>query len=103
MGRDASADDGARLWDAKTSHNAAIDPAGISVLFEGAAVDVDGDAGKAEATYYRSKAGAQVFNAGSIRWAWGLGKDGFMQPAFKRFNENLVRALSSQGAHRRTA
>jgi hypothetical protein len=37
-----------------------------------------------------------VFNAGSVRWVWGLGKEGFAQPAFKRFNENLVRALSGR-------
>jgi hypothetical protein len=35
-----------------------------------------------------------VFNAGAVRWAWGLGKEGFVNPAFQRFNENLIRALS---------
>jgi len=86
--------DGKRLWDKARSHNAEIPAADIQVLFHGAPVDVDGDTGRAEALYWRSAAGAQVFSAGSIRWAWGLGKEGFAQPAFQRFNENLVRALS---------
>ena len=86
--------DGRRLWDKARSHNAAIPLADIQVLFAGHPVDVDGVKGLAEAVYWRSAAGAQVFSAGSIRWSWGLGKDGFVQPAFQRFNENLVRALS---------
>ena len=90
------AGDGARLWDKAKSANAALDPTQVTVLFQGAATDVDGDPGQAEATYYRSRAGAQVFNAGSIRWAWGLGKESYVQPAFQRFNENLVRALSAR-------
>jgi hypothetical protein len=64
------------------------------VLFRGEAIDADGQGGVAEATYFHSRAGAQVFNAGSVRWDWGLGKEGVAQPAFRRFNENLVRALS---------
>jgi hypothetical protein len=86
--------DGARLWDKAKSHNAAIPAEDIQVLFRGEPVDVDGVKGLAESVYWRSPAGAQVFAAGSIRWAWGLGKDGFVQPAFQTFNENLVRALS---------
>jgi hypothetical protein len=35
-----------------------------------------------------------VFNAGAVRWAWGLGKEGFVNAPFQRFNENLIRALS---------
>ena len=65
------------------------------MLFRGEALaEADGSRGLAEATYFRSPAGAQVFNAGAVRWAWGLGKEGFVKPAFQRFNENLVRALS---------
>ena len=86
--------DGQRLWDSRRSAIAAIDPASIMVLFRGEALDADGRPGIAEATYFRSPAGAKVFNAGSVRWVWGLGKDGFGQPAFRKFNENLVRALS---------
>lgn len=86
--------DGRRLWDAARSLDPAIDPATISVLFRGEARGDDGRPGVAEATYFRSAAGAQVFNAGSVRWSWGLGKEGFVTTAFQRFNENLVRALS---------
>ncbi len=86
--------DGKRLWDKARSKNAAIPLADIRVLFRGEPVDVDGHKGLAESVYWRSAAGAQVFSAGSIRWSWGLGKDGFAQPAFQKFNENLVRALS---------
>jgi hypothetical protein len=87
--------DGRRLWEAKASRIAPIDANTITVLFRGEAVDADGRPGVAEATYFRSPAGARVFNAGSVRWSWGLAKEGFVQPAFQRFNENLVRALSA--------
>ncbi|HEY2481604.1 MAG TPA: N,N-dimethylformamidase beta subunit family domain-containing protein [Caulobacteraceae bacterium] len=86
--------DGKRLWDAARSHIPPIDPAAIKVLFRGQAIDSEGHPGMAESTYFVSKAGAKVFNAASVRWAWGLGKPGFDNPAFTRFNENLVRALS---------
>ncbi len=72
-----------------------IDPASVKVLFQGRAVGADGEPGLAEATYFTSSAGAKVFNAASVRWAWGLGKDGYANPPFQRFNENLVRALSA--------
>jgi hypothetical protein len=88
------AGDGARLWDKARSRIAAIDPATVQVLFHGHAVDADGKPGLAEATYFISPAGAKVFNAGSVRWSWGLGKPDFANSAFARFNENLVRALS---------
>ncbi len=86
--------DGARLWEAGRSLNSAISADGVSVLFRGQAVDAGGNPGLAESTYFNSKAGAKVFNAGSVRWAWGLGKAGFSNAPFRRFNENLVRALS---------
>jgi len=86
--------DGKRLWDAARSLDPAIDPASVSVLFRGEATADDGSHGVAEATYFRSPAGARVFNAGAVRWAWGLGKEGFVSPPFQRFNENLIRALS---------
>ena len=86
--------DGVRLWDAARSLNPAIAADGVSVLFRGEAVDADGDPGLAEATYFTSKAGAKVFNAGTVRWAWGLGKEGFVNRPFQVFNENLVRSLS---------
>jgi hypothetical protein len=89
--------DGKRLWEAGRSDIPAIDPAHVTVLFRGRAIDDEGKPGLAESTYFVSKAGAKVFNAASVRWAWGLGKPGFANPAFIRFNENLVRALSRRG------
>jgi hypothetical protein len=91
------AGDGLRLWDATRSINPALDPAAVKVLFRGEAMDADGKPGVAEATYFQSPAGAKVFNAGTVRWAWGLGKEGFVTAAFLKFNENLVRALSVRG------
>ncbi len=88
--------DGARLWDAARSRIAAIDPAQVSVLFRGEALGADGKLGVAEATLFNSPAGAKVFNAGSVRWSWGLGKEGLVQPAFRKFNENLVRYLAGR-------
>ena len=88
--------DGLRLWDAGRSRIPALDPARVSVLFRGEAIDAHGKPGVAEATWFESPAGAKVFNAGSVRWAWGLGKEGFVRPAFQRFNENLIRQLSAR-------
>jgi hypothetical protein len=88
--------DGRRLWDQARSRIPAIDPATVAVLFRGEAMGVDSGPGVAEATYFTSPAGARVFNAGSIRWSWGLGKAGFVQPAFQKFNDNLVRYLAAR-------
>lgn len=81
---------GKRLWDQHLSRITPIDPALLHVLFIGSPVDVDGHSGKAEAVYFRSKAGAHVFSSGSIRWAWGLGKQNFESEAFRKFNLNMV-------------
>jgi len=85
--------DGRRLWDAEKSRIPPIEADSIKVLFTGSPVDIDGKSGTAEAVYFISKAGAQVFNAGSIWWGWGLGKEGYESEHFKRFNENLVLAF----------
>jgi hypothetical protein len=69
----------------------------VSVLFRGEAIGADGAPGLAEATYFQTKAGARVFNAGTVRWVWGLGKPGFVQPAFQTFNANLIGALAVRG------
>jgi len=83
------AGDGKRLW-SPSSLIPPIPAADIHVLFEGRPVDQHGRKSLAEAVYFRSRAGARVFSAGSVRWAWGVGKKGFVRPAFKRLNENLV-------------
>ncbi|MBV8682444.1 MAG: hypothetical protein JO111_06195 [Caulobacteraceae bacterium] len=90
--------DGKRLWAEGKSLIPAIDANRIIVLFQGRAEAADGTTGLAEATYFRSPAGAQVFNAAAIRWAWGLGKETYVNAPFQRFNENLVRALSGAPA-----
>jgi hypothetical protein len=86
-------EDGGRLWDKDRSRIAALPADGVKVLFRGETIDADGDPGVAEATWYVSPAGARVFNAATVRWVLGLGKPGYANPAFVRFNENLVRAL----------
>jgi hypothetical protein len=82
--------DGRRLWHPDKSQIPTIDPALIKVVFTGSPVDLDGKPGKAEAVYFVSGAGAKVFSTGAIRWAWGLGKPGFEQDKFKKFNANLI-------------
>ncbi len=81
--------DGKRLWADGVSANAQIPADKITVLFSGKAVDVAGKPGLAEAVYWESSAGARIFSAGTIRWDWGLGKQGFVDTGFQRFNENL--------------
>jgi hypothetical protein len=82
--------DGRRLWDEEHSAIPVLPLDSIQVLFSGRPVDRLGRPGLAEAVYFVSPAGAKVFNSGSIRWAWGLGRAGFEREPFKRFNENLV-------------
>lgn len=84
---------GARLWDKDRSHNQMLPMDKIQVLFRGYPVDVWGRRGLAEAVYFESPAGAQVFSAGTIRWSWGLSRPGFVQAGFQRFNENLIRRM----------
>ena len=81
--------DGKRLWDPTKSANANVPADRIKVLFSGETKDVDGKKGLAEAVYWESPAGAKIFSSGSIRWNWGLSKDGVTTPAFQKFNANL--------------
>jgi len=85
--------DGRRLWDAEKSRIPPIDADSIKVLFTGSPIDIDGKPGTAEAVYFVSTAGAQVFNAGSLWWCWGFGKEGYESEPFKRFHENMVLAF----------
>ncbi|MBS0640538.1 MAG: hypothetical protein JSS43_11740 [Proteobacteria bacterium] len=81
--------DGRRLFRPNISRIAELPPDSVQVLFTGTPVGHDGAPGLAEAVYFRSPAGAKVFNAGSVRWAWGLSRPGFATEAFQRFNANL--------------
>ncbi len=89
--------DGQRLWKANASANAALASERIKVLFEAEPLDVDGKKGKAEAVYFETPAGARVFNASSIRWAWGVGKSDELSAAFQTFNRNLVMQFVNGG------
>jgi hypothetical protein len=82
--------DGKRLWDPEKSLIPPIEREAITVAFASAPIDLNGKTGRAEAVYFISPAGGKVFSTGSIRWVWGLGKPGFEQPQFSRFNRNLV-------------
>ena len=79
-----------RLWHEERSRIDRIPEDRIQVVFAGDAVDVLGRKGRGEAVYFESPAGAKVFSSGTIRWTWGLGKEGFVQEAFQRFNRKLV-------------
>jgi len=82
---------GNRLWDANRSRIAQLPLDSIRVVLRGTPVDTMGRRGRAEAVYFETQAGAKVFSAGSVRWAWGLGRPGFVQPGFQKLNENLIR------------
>ena len=82
--------DGQRLWKAGDSGNAELAADRIKVLFEAEPIDSEGKKGKAEAVYFETPAGARVFNAGTIRWSWGVGKPDERSAAFQTFNRNLV-------------
>ena len=56
--------------------NSQIPEESIHVLFSGELINHAGRQGKAEAVYFVSEAGAKVFSSGTIRWTWGLGKEG---------------------------
>ncbi len=82
--------DGQRLWKVGSSTNAELPLSRIKVLFDAEPVDVDGKKGKAEAVFFETPAGAKVFNAGTIRWGWGVGKLEERSASFQTFNRNLV-------------
>jgi hypothetical protein len=82
--------DGQRLWKSGSSAIAELPADRVKVLFEAEPIDVDGKKGKAEAVYFETPAGARVFNAGTIRWSWGVGKPEERSTSFQTFNRNLV-------------
>jgi hypothetical protein len=82
--------DSQRLWNPHTSAIAQLPSERIKVLFEAEPTDVDGKKGKAEAVYFETPAGAKVFNSGTIRWSWGVGKPEERSVSFQTFNRNLI-------------
>lgn len=87
--------DGRRLWESGQTHIPLLPRETVKVLFAGDPVDIDGRPGKAEAVYFASPAGGRVFATGSIHWAWGLSKPGFVDERFQRFNERMILSLLS--------
>jgi len=79
-----------RYWDKQNSHIPLLQKEKILVLFRGHPIAKSGHKGTAEAVYFESDAGGKVFSSGTIRWPWGLTKEGFQQEAFKQFNRNLI-------------
>lgn len=79
-----------RLWREGRSLIAPIAAERIRPVFRGGVVDINGRRGCAEAVCFESPAGARVFSAGTNRWSWGLGKEGYVQEPFRRLNRNLV-------------
>lgn len=87
-----------RLWKSGDSAIVLLPADRIKVLFDAAPIDVDGKKGKAEAVYFETPAGAKVFNAGTIRWSWGVGKPEERSTSFQTFNRNLVLFMLSGGS-----
>lgn len=83
--------DGERLWKSGISRIPVLPRERLTVLFSGHGVDTGGVESPAEAVFFESPAGAKVFSAGTVRWAWALNKPGFENSKFRRFNENLVK------------
>ena len=83
-------EDATRLWNERRSRIDSIPLDQIQVLFVGYPIDLFDRKGRSEGVYFESPAGAKVFNAGTTRWSWGLGKEGYTQEKFQRFNRNLV-------------
>jgi len=84
---------GISIWSEKKSYIPNLDRENLEVIFEGDVINNRGEKGYAQAVYFESSAGAKVFSAGTIRWAWGVSKPGFVNEQFKKINENLIIGL----------
>jgi hypothetical protein len=82
--------DGKRLYERGISHIKELPLDRIKVLFAAEPLDFQGKKSKAEAVYFETPAGAKVFNAGSIRWSWGVNKVEERSLSFQTFNRNLI-------------
>lgn len=79
-----------RLWHEERSRIQEIPLEDIRVVLSGKATDILGREGRAESVYFESPAGGRVFSSGTIRWSWGLGKEGFSEEKFGRLNRGLI-------------
>jgi len=84
------------VWTEEKSHIPYLDRDKLQVIFEGDVIDSKGRSGQAQAVYFETDAGAKVFSAGTIRWAWGVGKAGFVTKQFQQINENLITRFLDQ-------
>jgi hypothetical protein len=82
--------DGKRLYERGISRIKELPLDRIKVLFAAEPLDFQGKKSKAEAVYFETPAGAKVFNAGSIRWSWGVNKVEERSLSFQIFNRNLI-------------
>lgn len=65
-------------------------PRDLRVAARSPILDVYGAPGWAETTTYRASSGALVFASGTIEWAWGLGKEGVVDPRIGHMTANLI-------------
>ena len=81
---------GKPVWSREKSHIPSLNRDSLQVIFEGDVINKHGKPGHAQAVYFETDTGAKVFSAGTIRWAWGVGKPGFINKQFQKVNENLI-------------
>ena len=87
-----------RFWEEGISRIPLLPQEKIHVLFRGYPLNKWGAESLAEAVYFESDAGGKVFSSGTLRWPWGLTKEGFQQHAFKQFNKNLIEVFLNNNA-----
>lgn len=66
------------------------EPASLEVMAHSDAFGAYGSDVAAEVTAYYPTPGSFVFSAGTIHWAWGLGKDGYTDARIQKMTENVL-------------
>ncbi len=89
-------DNGIPVWSEESAIIPKLERKELNIVFEGDVTDSNGKPGIAQAVYFETDAGAKVFSAGTIRWAWGVGKPGFVNDNFIKVNENLIREFTGR-------
>ena len=104
--------DGQRLFRAGVSSIPELPFESLVVVFQGQPRGVTEDEqgrhiplqnARAEAVYFKAPSGAKVFSAGTVRWSWGLNKQGYVHEGFQRLNENLHRYFLEKDGRAPTA
>jgi hypothetical protein len=78
-----------RLWAEGHSSIPRLPAEPIRLVLKG--VVTSAGVGDAEAVYFESPAGGQVFSAGTIAWGRPLGHPDAIDERFRKLNENLIR------------